>query len=39
MEDMAVDGDDGCFETLARLGGGEKGMDYVKRNRAKKGGC
>ena len=33
MEDFAEDGDNECFYQLAKIGGGEKGLQYVINNR------
>ena len=35
MEDFAELGDDTCFYQLAKLGGGEKGLNYIIANREK----
>lgn len=34
MTDAAINGDETCFETLARLGWGESGEQYVRANKA-----
>lgn len=33
MEDFAISGDDVCYGALIDLGGGEKGLRYVRLNR------
>lgn len=34
MEDRAIDGDETCFESLAKVGWGEKGERYIRLNKA-----
>jgi hypothetical protein len=34
MTDFAIDGDETCFENLAKVGWGENGEAYVRRNKA-----
>ncbi len=34
MTDKAIDGDETCFEELARIGWGESGERYVRLNKA-----
>jgi len=35
MEDNALEGDVECFDALADLGGGEKGLAFIEANRPK----
>lgn len=34
MSDRAIDGDETCFENLAKIGWGESGERYVRLNKA-----
>lgn len=34
LTDLAIDGDETCFERLAELGWGEQGERYVRANKA-----
>lgn len=36
MTDMAIDGDETCFEELAKIGWGESGERYVRLNKAER---
>lgn len=34
MTDMAIAGNDICYASIEKLGGGEQGMEYIRKNRA-----
>lgn len=37
MTDRAIEGDETCFESLAKMGWGESGERYVRLNKAARG--